>query len=93
MSVRDGALMVACYNKTCDMSDIGHEICANLVSDLSETLEVDSACISACTADDELGLILNRDLLYFVIIDITVAVNTVRYAVVVHARDVCGRSV
>ena len=61
--------MSARSNQASDVSHIDHEVCADFMGDLRHTLEVDDARISGSAADDQLRLMLFRQLFHLVIID------------------------
>ncbi len=88
VSIRNGRLMCTAGNKTCDMSHINHEDGTHFIGDLTETLEVDGSGISGSACNDELRTALLGNSQYFVIIDVTVFVNTVRYAIEIGTGEV-----
>eukprot|EP00971_Amphidinium_carterae_P043397 854127-Amphidinium_carterae.1 len=46
--------MLLCCNETRDVGNVSHQVCAALVRDLSELLEVNHARVGRCTAQDHL---------------------------------------
>ena len=56
VSVSDGALMHACDDKSRNVRNVRHKVCAHFVCNLSETLIIYFSGIRACAADDELRL-------------------------------------
>ena len=86
--------MLACSYETCDVSHIYHEVCAYLLGDLSECREVDDSCISGCSCEDQLRLILESFLSDVFHVDAAVVVYIVRNDVVeltteVYAGTMC----
>ena len=88
ISYSDGALMHTRGNKACDMRDIYHHICSDLVSDLSDALKINSSGICARTCKDHLRLTLKSDLFHLIIIYKTVGINAVMNTVKIFTGDI-----
>ena len=56
-------------NKTCRVSHIEHEDCADFVGNLANASIIPLARIGACTADDELRTLTTCNLLHHIIVD------------------------
>ena len=91
--IRDRARMLSCCNKTSDMSHIYHEVSANLICNLAETLEINRSRISTCTCNDQLRLCLHCDLFELVIVDKSVVIYSVRNNVEIQTGEVDWASV
>ncbi len=79
--IRDGALMVSCSHKTCDMSHIYHEVSSYCISNLTELLEINLSCICRSTCNNHLRLALLSDCKNLIIIDKSVISYAVRHTV------------
>ena len=88
MSIWDWAHVKSCCHKSGDVCHIYHEICSNLISDLSESLEINSSGICWSSCYDKLWLALLCDLENSVIIYKSVIVYTVWHAVEILSRHV-----
>ena len=94
VSVRNGRGMNACGNKTCDVRHIYHKVCANLLSDSRELLEIDDSGICRSTRKDKLRLALEGKTSYLLVVDNVLGLgNTVGNDVPVLTRHIYGRAV
>ena len=94
LGIGHGVLMHAACYQTGDMSHIHHQISADLIADLAELLEVDSARISGSAADDHLRLALLCDLEHLIVVDAMCnGIYTVADEVEVLTAEVDGRTV
>ena len=89
----DRAWMKSCCHQTCDMCHIYHQICTAFVCDLTETWKINGSRISTCTGNDHFRFALHRDLFYFVIINESFVVNSIRYDVEISTGKVDRASV
>ena len=91
IGVRYGVLMLtACY-QTRDVRHIDHQQRADLIADLTESLEINRTGISGSAADDHLRLTFLGDLEYLIIVDaVGHGINTVADKVEVLAAEVDG---
>ena len=80
--------MKACCNESGDVGHIYPEHGAALVGDLTEALEVDDTRVCGCTGDDHLRMMLHREGLDLVIIDVAVGVDAIRNDVIETAGEV-----
>ena len=69
--------MQTCSNKTCDVRHIYHEVCADFLSYLGNSLEINDPWVCRSTCNDKLRLVLLSQLFEVVIIDETVICKTV----------------
>ena len=69
IGIRNGARMLACCNQTSDMSNVHHEVCADLLCNLAKAREIDDTRISRSARNDHLRLLLHGDSFELVIID------------------------
>ena len=93
MCIWDRTLMIACSDKSRNMSHINHQKSTNFIGDLAETLEVDLSGICTCTGYDQLWLAFLCDALYLIIVDEAFVVDTVRNTVEVFTGKVNRASV
>ena len=55
MRIGNRTRVQSCRHQSRNVRHIYHKICADFVRNLTETLKVNSSCISACARNDELG--------------------------------------
>src|SRR5882724_4484134 len=55
----------ACGNESCDVRDVGQEICAYLVRNFPKLFEIKHSWIGRCASDDNLRLLFFRNGLHF----------------------------
>ena len=86
--------MAASSNKSGDVSHIHHKESANRISDLTESLEVDSSGVSTCAGNDELGLVLVSKSLNSIVVDhLSLVIKAVGNEVEIFTGEINGRSV
>ena len=70
------------------VSHIHHQVSADAVSDISETLEIDAERESGSAADDDLRLVFLRETLDLFVVDVFIGIQAVRHAAEVLAGEV-----
>ena len=78
--------------KTCNMSNIHHQISACFIGDLTESLEIDGAGIRTGTCDDQLRMILEGKSSDLVIIDKAIVIYSIGDHMKIFPGHVCGAS-
>ena len=79
MCIRDRAWMQTCCHKTGNMGNINHQNSINLVCDFSKSLEINCSAVCAGTSNNQLRLTFKSNSFYFIIVNKTVFINTIRY--------------
>ena len=86
--------MESCGDKTRDVRNINHHICADLVADLAYASEIEPAAVCGRTRHNHLRLAFKRDLFHRIVIKhLCHRVNSVRHDIEVHTRKIDGRAV
>ena len=80
--------MKSCCHQTCNMCHINHQVSTAFICDLTEPLKINDSGISAGSCHDQLRLILHRQLLDLIIIDIALIIDTIRYNVEIFSGEV-----
>ena len=93
MRVRDRAGMESRRHESGDVRHIDHQIRADFVSDLAETLEIDRARVSAGAGNDHFRPALLRDLQHIVIIDHAFVIDAIRYDIEILSGHIDRRAV
>ena len=85
MSVWDRALVNAGSYQTCDMCHVYHQESSYFICDLTETFKINLTAVSTCSCDDHFRFTLFRDALYFIIIDKSCVIYSVRYDMIIRS--------
>ena len=75
-------------HKTGDMCNINHQDCIDLICNLSESLEIDCSAVCTGTCYNQFWLTFKGNSFYFIIINKTFFIDTVRYAMEILAGEV-----
>ena len=80
--------MHTCGNKSCDVRNVNHHICTDLITYLSDTLKINSSCICTGTRKNHLGFTLHSDPFHFIVIYESVLIYSVMNTVKVFTRNI-----
>ena len=78
ISIRNRVRVKSCSYKTCDVSHIYHKDCTNLISDLTELLEIYLSCVSRSTCNYKLWTCFLSNSKDIIIVDSSFIIYTVR---------------
>ena len=90
--IRNGAWMLSCCHKSCNMCHINHQICPYFICNLTEFLKINDPCISTCTCHDQLRSAFSGNTGNFFIIDHTVIIYSIIYRLEVGSGHICSTS-
>ena len=84
--------MKSCCHKSRNMSHIHHQICADFIRDLTETLKVNGSGISAGSGNDHLRFTLSCDLQHLIIVNYAFVINAIRYDIEIFTGHIDRRT-
>ena len=71
--------MQPCGYQSCDVRHIYHKHRIHFICDLTEFLKVNGTCICRCTCNNHLWLAFQCNLSYFIIVNKSLIVDSIRY--------------
>ena len=92
MSIWNRAFMITGSNQSCDMSHIYHQISTNFICNFTKSFEINLTAVSTCTGNNHFRFALFGNALYFVIINKSCVIHTVRYDVIIGSGNICRAS-